>query len=664
MRFHRIAQAFEPWHDAATIERLLRAEALAAVRYEPALRQGRASGFLDLTFMTNDETLVLPVVYIDNVNLIEEESDPLLWPAAVHDAVSDAATDAVSERIMPWLRSYAMSRQLNEELVEIFAGGALRDRFFDARSRDFLGAAPFARVIAQSAPYAYAVRFARNRAIGIRDPHGAAGAVLLRRFARSVRADLGDPSADAAAAAWYGCDIFGPVEEAALNVLIASDAGAVPVEFGGVAIAPGIEGTAVRVTAPVPLEILYSFDPQDGPQAGEFAVRAPHTREPRTPRGGTPPPPSGGSTGRILIALPPRFDRIPDADSDSALELARRLREEGFEVEVAVSPRGLDLERFDVVHIFSAGYVDDGLSMAAAARSASVPVVITANLEDIADRAWWGANVTPVCFKNVADEQGLQNYLELLANRRLSTPEFTPDERQAPAPDFEAKVAALLEQAGCVIVSGDQERTLLAERFGRRKNVVAVAPYLNTSTPASPIEAVAGYDDFVLVHAPLEPRSNQLIVARAAQRAGLPLVLAGPVADADYLERVREFSGPRVILIPDPRADELAALYRRARIFADVSWIGVGLWRLAQAAACGCALVVSRHSYAPALWGQGLWVADPASEASVAVALGDAWAHVGESPAAVLDTADRIVAASDPAVALAGTLAAYLQAPS
>jgi glycosyltransferase involved in cell wall biosynthesis len=666
MRFHRIARTLECWQGAERMQQLVCAQSLAAVRYEPVLRQSRAAGVLDLTFIKDGSVFVLPLVYIDNVNAIERESDPLIWPALVHDALEDDVTDSIAELVMPWLYSYLISRQLNRELVNVLATGEARETFLRARNHGFLGAAPLAQIVSQTAPYVYAIRFIRNRSIGILDPGGATGAALVGRYAREVRADLGDDARNEAAAQWYGLDVFGSVELAGRNVLVSSDPAKIPADFDGVSICTGAggDGLAVAVTVPVPLEILFSFDPQDGHALGEFRVKAPPTGRYRLPRGGAAPPPSGGSSGRILIALPPRYERIPDADSDSALELARRLRAEGFEVDLAISPRTLDLSQYDIVHIFSAGYVDDATAFAQAARAAGVAVVITANLEDIADRGWWGAHVTPICFKNVADEQSLRNYAGLLVRRRLSTAEYTPDQRQAPAPDFEEKVGRLLGGANMVFVSGEQERDLVAGRFGRKGPTLTVAPYINSGIAPQDLEAIVGYDDFVLSHAPIEQRSNQLILARAAQRAALPLVIAGPVADPDYLERIREFSDARVLLFPDPTEAQLAALYRRARVFADVSWIGVGLRRIAQAAAMGCALVVPQQSYAIAAWGPGLWVVDPASEESVAVALGDAWSHVAESPAGVYETSDRITAACDPFQAIVGTLAGYTQASS
>ena len=41
-----------------------------------------------------------------------------------------------------------------------------------------------------------------------------------------------------------------------------------------------------------------------------------------------------------------------------------------------------------------------------------------------------------------------------------------------------------------------------------------------------------GADRFVLLHAPIGPAGNALLVARCAALAGLPLVVTGPVVDA------------------------------------------------------------------------------------------------------------------------------------
>jgi hypothetical protein len=142
--------------------------------------------------------------------------------------------------------------------------------------------------------------------------------------------------------------------------------------------------------------------------------------------------------------------------------------------------------------------------------------------------------------------------------------------------------------------------------------------------PATVGELV-GRDPFVLVHAPIGPLGNQLLVARAAAVSKIPLVIAGPVVDASYLERVREFGGPQLVVLAGEPSHELAAGLRRAAgVVVDAAWIAEGASRLAASALAGAVLVIAdgRPFDAP---GAAVRRFDPADVAALTRAMGEAW---------------------------------------
>jgi glycosyltransferase involved in cell wall biosynthesis len=187
------------------------------------------------------------------------------------------------------------------------------------------------------------------------------------------------------------------------------------------------------------------------------------------------------------------------------------------------------------------------------------------------------------------------------------------------------------------------------------------APHLTPCEPDSDWTAAAGTAPFVFVHAPIEPRNNQYLIVRAAMHAGLPVLMAGPVADTTYFQAVKRISGERVAFIGDVPPGTASALYRRARVYADLSWMPYGLARVAAAGASGCALVLARGGNAADLFGTSAWTADPCSVDSIALALGDAWMHAAEERE-VASGAGRIAAWADPAAALRATVQAYAAA--
>jgi len=152
------------------------------------------------------------------------------------------------------------------------------------------------------------------------------------------------------------------------------------------------------------------------------------------------------------------------------------------------------------------------------------------------------------------------------------------------------------------------------------------------------VGAWVGTDPFVLVHAPIWPEANQLLLVRAAAQVGVPMVVAGPVADVAYAERLREFAPEGVVLIGEPPPAALATLYRSAAVFADAAWTARGHGRVATAAAWGAAIVRSQARWVD-LPETEQWAVDPADLRSVARGIGEAWDAALRSDPRILTTA-------------------------
>jgi hypothetical protein len=106
----------------------------------------------------------------------------------------------------------------------------------------------------------------------------------------------------------------------------------------------------------------------------------------------------------------------------------------------------------------------------------------------------------------------------------------------------------------------------------------------------------------------------------------------------------------------------VAALYRRARVFADIAWEDRGSARVAAAALGGAALLLAQTHYAVEAWRPGLWTADRAALGTVVEGLRGAWAGAGGAEAAAC--AARVAANADPVMTLAGVAGAYAKAQS
>lgn len=656
MRRHRLHSTFDLWRDGATLRRVVGVESMIAARMEPMLRQIGGFGVLDLTFARDGEIAVVPFVHVDGTMLADPEGPPLIWPASVADALDDTVLDGIEAKIVPWLLAHFLGRRSIEEIVRTYGSEADMAIFAQAREYGFVGAAPYARAAVAAAPYFYAARFARDkRAIVCDAPPGANGIAILARSARTIVADLGDERANAAARTWFGLTAFGAKRDTLLYDLAIGPANAgLPPTAWRIELDSDAP-YAIAIAEPVPADVLISFDIADSERAGGFAVRAPEVPL-RRPIGGFAAP-TGGSGGQILIAIRDAAARSGDADADEAHALAARLRAEGFSVDVRPAASARDIERYDLVHAMTLTGIGDLGATIARAFAAGKPVVATAHLDDIAAEGVWGAGMSTGIHR-VSTDAERDEHLALFERRNVKAPGLDVS-RQDPFPGYSEAVVGALKLCGALVVSGPAE-----ERFVRGLGfdgyVAPVGPCLPEAIEPEPIGHLTGPDDFVLVHAPIESRSNLLLLARAAMDADLPMLVLGAVVETEVLAMLREIADERIALIPEASPGEIEALYRRARVFADVGWVDYGAARRARSALSGAALLVANGHYVAELWRPGLWTADRASGSALRDGLLAAWSGFGS--AEVRACAARVAVYCDPVATLTGVVGAYARA--
>jgi len=655
VRTHARFGQYAPSIDAQRFLRIVSAENLVAGRLETGYSV-RIDDYalLDLTFASDGEVAWIPFVVVQGVMLFMRQASPLVWPRWLPN-LSAGVLQAIEDLVEPWLRSLAVGRFVGGEIVRYFGHDApARARFERARAAGFLGAAPIDDVLDGIAPYVYALRFSHEARVAVGDPRGANGAAMLARVAR-VDADLGDASMMEDATAWFGLDVFRRLGSGPYDVAV-GERQRIPEASTIVAVDGVREGErAVPVARPVPVSIMVSFDLDDGAKTREFSVRAPVVKV----RADTLPAMRvvGGSSGRIGIVLRDDYAGTPDADSDAATALAQRLNEQGFAATL-VGASHVRAPDFDLLHVF-------GTECAKALRASfercdpgRVPIVLSAYLDDPKDEAAWGSAVHREAISNSIDEVVRAQYARAVGNRQLVAP-------HAPAIGAsisgEAEVHALIAAARAAIVASPDEERRLRERGFAGTTRIAPALLENHAEPSPAIAELAGGREFVLVHAPMDPRCNQYLVAQACAALGYPLVLLGTVTNTEYYTEVLARLGDGGCWLPAKTLSpaDLSGLYRRARVFADVSWNARGLYRLARAAAGGSALVASAAGYARGVWPGLAQIADPASGESVAGGIKAAWERAGElGPATAQRTAEQYA----PFPMLVATLAAYQHA--
>jgi hypothetical protein len=416
------------------------------------------------------------------------------------------------------------------------------------------------------------------------------------------------------------------------------------------------DAASARIAAHAyPLDILFTYEALHGPPQRHFSVEVPKTKVHAAGPAVRGHQAVGGSGGRILIGLRREWKTARDADVDAALELARLLRSEGMHVDLSGEPTVHDYASYDVVHVFNLIEAPNAAAFLMRARAANVRTVLSATFSDIAgDKRQWGAETAPVCFRQELDEASIEGYLTFVARRALLTHGWEENVRRGPVPNYDAMVAETLGLCDVVIAESAAEAELL-RRFGYGREIRVIPPLLASSQASEACRPVS-FERFALVHAPVEPRNNQLLIARAARMAGVPLVVAGFVSDMEYGARMREV-GDETMAVLDPTDDQADWLYANAATIVDASWYAFGTGRLRRAVLSGKPLAFSTSGWGPSIWPGLAYGVDPAQVDSITNALTVA-------PAPAQERVASEAAALDQSEVLRNVLSAYLGTPA
>ena len=285
-------------------------------------------------------------------------------------------------------------------------------------------------------------------------------------------------------------------------------------------------GTLFEAIDPLPLDVAFSFDPAEGSGAAlvrrRARARAPFARR-RARRTRSR---AGGSSGRIAVVLG-RADW-------AAAPVGRRRR--GARADRRAASRRL--RRVRRRHGATSCAAPTSCTCSACATAAAARAIVDAARRD--GVPW---RFTPTT-RTRSRAAGGAPRSRATASSTAPTSATCTLSRDARAPRGRRRRRAR-GRALCARVGRRRRRRRRAARrvrrvrrerrggrrsrarTGRRGPIEIVPPLLDAVGPVA-VAASTGADPFVLAHAPIGPLRNQLLLARCALDADLPLVLAGP----------------------------------------------------------------------------------------------------------------------------------------
>ena len=189
----------------------------------------------------------------------------------------------------------------------------------------------------------------------------------------------------------------------------------------------------------------------------------------------------------------------------------------------------------------------------------------------------------------------------------------------------------MLAQIDCITVVNGEQKAYLVNTIGFPKEKVFIVPNVIADIYFTVQERTddtdLGIENYVICTGNICRRKNQLALARACGKMGVPLLLAGNVltGEEDYgravAEAVASYSGLRWVKGLPPGSVQLAAAYRRSAVFALPSYFEQQPISALEAAACRKPLVLGSRPYAKQEFYEHAILADPHSVEAIAKAL-------------------------------------------
>jgi|HubBroStandDraft_5_1064220.scaffolds.fasta_scaffold107765_2 glycosyltransferase involved in cell wall biosynthesis len=328
----------------------------------------------------------------------------------------------------------------------------------------------------------------------------------------------------------------------------------------------------------------------------------------------------------------------------------------GVAVEIRTADEDIDYARYDLIHFFNLMRPADILRHAGDCGKPYVVSPLFVDYSEADKRTRKG--FARLLLRVVAPDR--IEYLKAIARQVLNGEKII-------SPDYwwygqRGSIRRILRHTAMLLPNSTNEYCRLRQRFGTDHPYRVIPNAIDPTLFPGGVGLHSGREQgLVLCAARIEGIKNQLNLIRAVNGSSFRLILIGTPAvnQRAYYEECRKAAGPAVTFVDAVPQEELAAWYCKAQVHALPSWFETTGLSSLEAAAMGCALVISDRGDTREYFGDHVLYCDPASPASILEALEKA---AGEGPSEALRK--KILARYTWADTARKTLAAYQMALS
>jgi len=291
-----------------------------------------------------------------------------------------------------------------------------------------------------------------------------------------------------------------------------------------------------------------------------------------------------------------------DVDGGAAAvmkETSRALQELGVDTETTYDlyPK---TDGFDIAHVFNIWSPQSAWEQLKHLRRTGIPIVWSPFYLHWCECAWASLAFELIYHHRHTPEE-LERIKGLFAAGTLEINGLSRWKPNEVIPGFHFALKEMLSCITHVCAASCQEMQKFVQITGSNEIPFTVTPHGVNASPFSeaspePFVSTFGIRDFVLCVGALDRRKNQLLLIEALKGTSLPIVLLGPAFEQDYLDVCKIQGGSRVLFTGRLGLDLVASAYKAASVHVLPSYAeGAALANL-EAAAAGCAMVVSNRS--------------------------------------------------------------------
>jgi glycosyltransferase involved in cell wall biosynthesis len=328
---------------------------------------------------------------------------------------------------------------------------------------------------------------------------------------------------------------------------------------------------------------------------------------------------------KVLFQTRTTLFLVPGGDTTQVERTADALTRQGCSVDISLELAPA-LADYDVVHLFNLSRPQEIYVQALNARRAGKKVVLSTihvNYDEFELRARTG--VSGFIARSLPNST--REYLKVCA-RAAKNGEWHSGVFGLMRSGYRTLQEKTLEMVDLLLPNSLSEMSRVATDFASAKGLsYRVIPNgvdrILFGSPRGEAPSLTEYKDCVLCVARIEGLKNQLNLVRAARQLPWSFVLVGKAAPnhADYYRRVRAESPSNVVFVDRLAHEQLAPLYRSAKVHALASWMETTGLSSLEAGASGCNLVITDKGDQREYFGSDAFYCDPQSVDSIREAL-------------------------------------------